>query len=54
MYPMVNFRWNRKVLEMSDERIAIQFLGTNYTAFHESDHIQGNINLTVSDGKLWP
>lgn len=48
IYPIVNFKWNREVLEMSDERIAVRFMGTNYTSVLNDTSIKGSINLTLS------
>jgi len=48
VYSLVNFRWNREIIEDTDERIAIRFIGTNYTNVHNTNHLSGKINLTIS------
>ena len=45
---MMNFRWNREIIETTDERIAIRFIGTNYTSVHNVTGLTGTINLTVN------
>ena len=45
---MMNFRWNREIIEKTDERIAIRFIGTNYTSVHNVTGLTGTINLTVN------
>ena len=47
VYPMVNFRWKREIIETSDERIAIRFLGGNYSSALGNSHLEGTVNLTV-------
>ena len=47
IYPMINFKWKRMIIEDSDDRIAIRFMGTNYTTKDET-FLKGQINLTVS------
>ena len=47
VYPLVNFRWNREIIETSDERIAIRFIGGNYSSVLDNSHLEGTINLTV-------
>lgn len=48
VYSMMNFRWNREIIEITDERIAIRFIGTNYTSIHnDTPSLTGKINLTV-------
>jgi len=32
IYPTINFRWTRNVIENTDKRLAIEFIGTNYTS----------------------
>ena len=48
VYSMMNFRWNRQIIETTDERIAIRFIGTNYTSVHNVTGLTGTINLTVN------
>jgi len=48
VYSMMNFRWNRQIIETTDERIAIRFIGTNYTSVHNETGLTGTINLTIS------
>ena len=48
VYSMMNFRWNREIIETTDERIAIRFIGTNYTSVHNVTGLTGTINLTVN------
>lgn len=49
IWPIVNFRWKREILELTEERIAVQFLGTNYTTVNNEGYkIKGSINLTMS------
>lgn len=47
VYPIKNFHWTRRILEDNNERIAIQFLGTNFTSVTNDTNISGRINLTV-------
>ena len=50
VFPIVNFHWDREIIENTDDRIAIRFMGTNYTAknsFLKDTWIKGEINLTV-------
>jgi len=47
IYPMINFKWKRMIIEDSDDRIAIRFMGTNYTTKDET-FLKGQINLTIS------
>lgn len=50
IFPIVNFHWDREIIENTDDRIAIRFMGTNYTAknsFLKDTWIKGEINLTV-------
>ena len=44
----MNFRWNRQIIETTDEKIAIRFIGTNYTSVHNETGLTGTINLTVN------
>jgi len=48
VYPIVNFHWKRRILEDSDQRLAVQFIGTNYSSPLNETFIKGHINLTLS------
>jgi len=50
VYSMMNFQWKREIIEETDERIAIRFIGTNYTNPDpkNTQHLSGKINLTIS------
>ena len=50
VYPMDNFQWKRVMLPETNERVAIQFIGSNYTSSVNGDDTikSGLINLTVS------
>ena len=48
IYPIVNFHWKRRILENSDQRLAVQFIGSNYSSPLNETYIKGHINLTLS------
>lgn len=51
IFPIVNFHWDREIIENTDDRIAIRFMGTNYTSkssLLNDTWIKGEINLTIS------
>ena len=48
VYPIVNFHWKRRILEDSTERLAVQFIGSNYSSPLNGTFIKGHINLTLS------
>ena len=50
IYSMMNFRWKREIIEETDERIAIRFIGSNYTEPDKKSKVRlhGKLNLTVS------
>jgi len=49
VYSLMNFRWNREIIEETDERIAIRFIGSNYTNHHSNTpNLSGKLNLTIS------
>ena len=50
IFPIVNFHWDREIIENTEDRIAIRFMGTNYTSkssLLNDTWIKGEINLTV-------
>ena len=48
VYPIENFRWKRHILEDSEQRLAVQFIGTNYSSTLNDTFLKGHINLTLS------
>lgn len=49
LYPLINFSWRRNILENTDEHVAVQFIGENYTTWlNENVNLTGKINLTIS------
>ena len=48
IYPIVNFHWQRAILENSTQRLAVQFIGSNYSSPLNNTSIKGHINLTLS------
>lgn len=48
IYPTINFRWTRNVIENTDKRLAIEFIGSNYTSALNDTSLKGQVNLTIS------
>jgi len=48
VFPLINFSWERKIVENSTKRISVQFVAQNYTCNKTKNTLTGKINITVS------